>query len=142
MVVEIRNPFRSHRGSSLLAFALIIGVFAYSLWHDPVPRATQKHVNYAYELMGAHNWGYVWAAVATITAIGAFLRSDQWAFASSAILFTTWAIFYGIVWVQGNGLGRTWLGAAFFVVLAWLVLNLSGWRDEVPPPPPVVHNVS
>lgn len=130
------RPFRrldhlvGYRGSVLLFLGLWSGGNAARLfWPDPEVIGT---ATYIYLATIAPLWilAIPWALAALACLIGAFLDRDAYAFALLAGLMIAWAVVYLVGGVVG-AIPQAYWATIVQVVLAGLVLRISGWPEPI-----------
>lgn len=118
------------RGAALLAFAFVDLVIGWSLT-DAQAQAQAKAVP-AYrviaDVMSFEAWGWLWIAVGVICTVSAFCKNDFVGFTAAIGVKVMWAAGLAGAWIVYD-VPRAWLGAATWIVLAALVLLISGWDE-------------
>lgn len=132
----IRPPHVVGRRGAVLAYLAVVDVlFAVSLC-NPAPVAERPSgVRFLGEVLPLQAWAVLWAAVALVLVVGAFVhRFDRWAFAAAMLIKTLWGGVYLLGWIVGE-VERGWVNAVVWLGLAVLVMIIAGWpepRAEVP----------
>lgn len=118
------------RGASLLAFAFIDYVVAWSLW-DPEIRA-QTAALPAYraviDVAPLAVWAAAWLTVALTCTVQAAMRRDLVAYGAAIGVKVVWAGGMMAAWVFYEA-PRAWLSASLWGVLAALVVVIASWRE-------------
>jgi hypothetical protein len=122
------------RGASLLFFALLAGVFAYTLIFHPPPfssvtTSAAGDVEFMRSIAPLPVFGALWAVASVVCLVNAFLVHDRWGFAAAIAILAAW----GSVWMYGAFLG---VDLALVRALVWLAF--AAWVGAVstwPEPP-------
>ncbi len=122
------------RGTALLFFALLDVIYAISLANPPSGQRRSPTLIYIESLAPLGLWAALWLVVGIICAIGAFMKSDRWAFAAAMFLKLLWGTVFLIGWAV-FGLERGYVSAAIWLAFSAYVYVLSTW----PEPPERLH---
>jgi hypothetical protein len=120
------------RGASLLFFALLSGVFAYTLFQPPpfAPVTTAAgDLDFMSGVAPLPFFGALWAVASLICLANVFLRHDRWGFAAAIAILAMW----GSLWVYG-----AFLGVPLALVRALVWLAMAAWVGVIstwPEPP-------
>jgi hypothetical protein len=128
-----RMPFRG-RGLFLLAFGTLIFVYGLSLFSSisRIPSQSYRNIGYAFQVMDAHYWGWIWCVVGAIVMVGSCLKFDKWFFTLAQFLFTLWAAFYVAGWIKEGSGSRAWLSVAIWAGGAVAIFAVSSLVERVP----------
>jgi hypothetical protein len=111
------------RGVFLLLLAALDFLYSASLFDPASP-------NHRFNLiLPFPAWASIWAFVGVILVIGAFTKSDKWAFAFAAGLKFAWAFLFGEIWLVG-GYSYGWVAVAIWLVVAGIVILVAGWPES------------
>lgn len=133
MLQRIKLPrFLGRRGASLIFFAFLYGIFAWSFLVHPELSPRVAALTVIEGILPIRWWGPIWAAACVICVVAAFWRLAQaTAFGLGALLWATWgagyfgAVLIGAVpWAQGT------LGAAVYFALGLLMVVIAGWQEN------------
>lgn len=132
----IRPPHVVGRRGAVLAYLAVVDVlFAVSLADPAPPGDRPSGVRFLAEVLPLQVWAGLWAAVAVVLVVGAFVhRIDRWAFAAAIMIKTLWGHVYLLGWIVGE-VERGWVNAVVWLGLAVLVMIIAGWpepRSETP----------
>lgn len=127
----MRKPWRSFRALTLILTACFHALWGYALLISP-SSAQLRNGSYAFHLFGPETWGWIWIATAVVCFVGALFKNDWFAFAAGTTILGAWSAFYLVIWIEGKGLGKPWLSAAFFLIILGLVVLYAGRDDEEP----------
>lgn len=127
----MRRPWRSFRALTLILTACFHALWGYALLISPTTAQLQNG-SYAFHLFSPTTWGWIWIATAATCLVGSVFENDWIPFAAGTLILGAWAGFYVVIWLEGNGLGKPWLSAAFFVIILGFVVLYAGREDEEP----------
>lgn len=131
-VLKARVGFR---GASLLTFAFIDFVQAYSLW-DP---ATQPKVDMRVPVLRSYQafldvmpfrwWAVLWGVVGVICAVQGFARRvDVFGFTAAMFIKALWSAGFLYAWFEYDAY-RAWVAASVWFVFGAFVLLISAWKE-------------
>jgi hypothetical protein len=118
------------RGIFLLFLAFLdLASAARLIWPDP---QTTTSVSYQYlaSIVPLVAWAGLWALVAVVCAVYAFLPQDAVAFGMAAFLKFLWALVYLVGWLA-VGVPQGYFSVALWAFAGLVVLVISTW-PEVP----------
>jgi len=115
------------RGGSLLFFALLDAVYAYSLF---VPAAEAKRgavLQYVETVGPLWFWGVLWAVAGGCCLVSAFRIDDRIGFAAAITIKMIWGLlsFFGAF----ARVERAYVGAVIWLCLAGFVAIISSWPE-------------
>lgn len=119
------------RGTFLGFFAFLDYVYGASLLLPPPELARNPAIVFVGHVLPLPVWGLLWLAVAVVLTVGMFARHDRWAFAAATGLKMLWGTIYLFGWLVFR-LERGWVSAAIWLVLAAVMLRISGWPEPAP----------
>lgn len=126
-----------HRGATLLFFAFVYYVYAYSLFNPAPERRNGSLVVYLVSVAPLWIWGTLWLATAIIATISAFRTDDRLGFSACIALKAVWAmtLFFGAF----RGVQGAYLSVAIWVGAALLLFNANSWAEPASgmPAPPI-----
>ncbi len=115
------------RGAALLFFALLDGIYSYSLF-NPAPEVRRTaSVLFVEGIAPLWVWGLLWAVAGVACLIGAFMKSDKWSFAAAIGIKSLWGLIY--LGAAIIGLERAYLSAAIWLCLAIWVAIIASWPE-------------
>lgn len=113
------------RGAALLFFAMLDGVYAYSLLYPPANLGAS--LRFVTTFAPLHVWGMLWAAVGLTCLINAFRIRDRAGFAAAMIVKVVWGLLYLIGALQG--VERAYVGAALWLSMGAWVAIIGSWPE-------------
>lgn len=116
------------RGSALLFFAVLDGVFAFSYFNPPPEQRQAASLRYVADVAPLWFWGALWGAVGLLCLICAFRRHDKTAFAAAIAVKILW----GGLYLSGAfvaHLERAYVSAGLWLCIAGFVAIISAWPE-------------
>jgi hypothetical protein len=117
-----------YRGTFLSFFALLDYLYGFSLIYPPDEAKRSPSARFLAEVIPLEAWGTIWILVAIILTIGVFAERDRWAFTAATGLKMLWGMTYLVGWALFH-LDRGWVSAVIWLVLAAVMLRISGWPE-------------
>lgn len=116
-----------HRGAALLFFALLDGVYAFSLLQPPAGGQLNASLAFMQNIAPFPVWGALWASAGVVCLASTFLVNDRWGFAAAMLIKVLW----GVLYVYGAlvGVDRAYLGAVVWLCLAGWVGVIASWPE-------------
>jgi len=113
------------RGAALTFFGILDLAIAASLV-GPVAPTTRA----AAELMSPWAWAGLWASVAALCFVGAWVRWDHYAFTAAIAMKVIWSGEVLASWLLYDA-QRGWLGAVVWAAFAAFIAVIAGWPEPV-----------
>ncbi len=123
------------RGASLLFFALLDFVYAFSLLAPTGEVARSSTFTFLEHIAPLWFFGIMWAAAGVFCAVNAFRRVDWSGFVAAISIKVIWGLLY--VGAAFAGLPRAYVGAAIWLCLAGWVAIISSWPEPTRLPEPL-----
>lgn len=133
---RLRPPWIGRRGASLLFFALVFGVSAWSYLAHPELITANPNRELINRLATPQEWGILFATASFTKLVVAFWRKfEVVAFGLGTTIWFVWGGSYLISWLQTHphfgalGTARA-LASVLYLALGAFNLILAGWPEE------------
>lgn len=118
-----------HRGATLLFFAGVEYVYAYSLVMPAPERARSSLIVYLDSVAPLWIWAGLWLTTGMIATVTAFADNDRVGFAACIGLKFLWAV--TLVFGAFRGVQSAYLSAAIWLGSAFLLFNANTWSEPI-----------
>lgn len=130
-----------HRGATLLFFAFVDYVYAWSLYRPAPERARSSLVLYLNSVAPPWVWASLWLATAVAATIFAFRAQDRLGFTMCIALKTLWSV--TLAFGAARGVEGALPSVAVWVGTAAFLFNAAAWPEPPDgpdrPPPAAGH---
>lgn len=115
-----------HRGTALLFFAVLDGMYSYSLFSPP--HRLSPSLDFVASIAPLPLWGALWGLAGLVCLISAFTQKDQWGFSVAMLVKALWGglFIYATIFTD---LERAYLSAAIWLCFAGWIGIIASWPE-------------